>query len=80
MSDQDIERILIALKEVSDKTNKIYTGLYGIPETDEKGMCGEFHDLRDDYYKFKTRAMVIFFFLLGTGVLGTAIYQIIQNL
>jgi len=43
----------------------------------DPGLIKEHCDLKKDYYKFKMRALAVFYFLLGSGVLGISIWQII---
>ena len=78
MTEREIEMILKELKELQSKTDQIYYGLYGMPGTDEKGICGDVKDLTADYYKFKQRAMTVFFFLLGSGALGFGIWELVK--
>jgi hypothetical protein len=81
MTDQEnllLEKLSEKLDKLDHKTDRIYYGLYGIPDTDDNGMCGEFKDLKEDYYKFKQKAITVFFYLLGSGVLGVGIWQLIK--
>lgn len=66
--------------DMYEKVTQIHTALYGIPNTEEKGMCGsfialkqDFKDFREkDYNKFKGNVIKVFAFVLGTGALTGA--------
>ena len=80
MTEQEYEKLWAKLDAIENKTDQIHQGLYGVPDTDDKGMCGQFQDLKKDYYTFKARAMIVFFFLLGSGVLGVGIWELLKAL
>jgi hypothetical protein len=66
------------LKEQITKVEKtvvrIETALTGY--NGKAGLCEDHENLKSDFFKFRNRAMMIFFFLLGSGILGTSIWQI----
>jgi hypothetical protein len=81
MTDQENSILVDLVKEVKEmhsKTDGIYQGLYGVPNTEDKGMCGAFKELKIDYYKFKQKVLVVFYFLVGSGVLGIGIWELIK--
>jgi hypothetical protein len=80
MTEQELDKLFEKIDQLDKKTDKIYFGLYGVPGTEDKGMCGEFHDLKVDYYQFKQKAMTIFFFLLGSGALGVGVWQLVTHI
>jgi hypothetical protein len=87
MTEQEINQLIAQLKKIDDdletidsKVDMTYFELFGVPNSDDKGMCGEFKELKEDYTKFKNNATKIFFYLLGAGVLGTGVYELIKYL
>lgn len=50
--------------------------LFGVKNSSDKGFLGEFQALKKDYYGFKTRALIIFGVLVGSGVLVGGIYEV----
>ncbi len=44
------------------------------------GLLRDHDKLKEDYYKFKRRVLTVFYFLLGSGVLGVSSTEIIKLL
>ena len=65
------------LEETHDNVMKISTALFGVPNTDDKGLCGEVRNLKKDYYSFKNKTLIIVGILVGSGVLGVGVYQLL---
>ena len=65
-------------KSDHDRLIEIHGALLGI--NGQKGLIREVKDLKVDYYSFKKTVLAVFFFLLGTGVLGTGIWKIAGTL
>ena len=72
------------VQETYDKVNQIWQAFFGVKNTDDNGLLGAFKAhceddkcFRADYYKFKRLGIGIFFFLVGSGVLGLGIFKII---
>ncbi len=57
-----------------DRLIEIHGALLGI--NGQKGLLREVKDLKDDYYSFKKAVLAVFFFLLGTGVLGVSFWKL----
>jgi hypothetical protein len=66
------------IDELIETTNKIYQGMYGIPGTEEKGMCGKLNEVCDDHYKLKRAFYILVAFLVGSGILGGGIWAFLQ--
>jgi len=66
------------LQEVYDKTSQIWVAFFGVKNTNDKGMLGEFQRLQTDYYKFKRTVITVFAFLVGSGVLGLSAVKIAE--
>lgn len=82
MTKSEIDRIIVELKsiqvnqtELTKKVNSIYQGLYGIAGTEDNGFCGQFKDLKKDYYEFKRKVIMVLCFVAGAGGLTTAIIK-----
>lgn len=41
------------------------------------GLLRDHASLKKDYYKFKERTMMVFFFFVGSGVLGAGIWKLV---
>ena len=65
-------------QETYDKVNQIWNAFFGVKNTNDKGMLGEFQELRKDYFKFKRTVLIVFSFLVGSGVLGLSTLKIIE--
>ncbi len=68
-------------------TQEIWQGMYGVDGTEDKGLIGDFKELRVDYGEFKkftngrlnkmsTRFKILVSFLIGSGVLGGSLWGI----
>lgn len=68
------------LKETHDKVNEIWIAFFGVPNTNDKGIYGEFKDLKHDYYNFKRIVLVVFGILIGSGAFGFGIFKLGQLL
>jgi len=80
MTEQDNEKLDLLLKKlerVESRTDSIYQGFYGIPGTEEKGLCGALKELLLDHNKLKRNFWILISFLVGSGVLGTSIWALI---
>ena len=78
MTESEVTQIIEELQILTGKVDQIYQGLYGIPHTEDKGICGDLKTLKKDYYEFKRRVLVIFAFSAGGGgLLGAAILKLI---
>ena len=75
-------------KTQKQQTQEIWQGMYGVPGTEDNGFLGAFKDLLSDYADFKnqtnkrinklsTKLKVLIAFLIGSGVLGTGIWQLL---
>ncbi len=71
------------LLEMHDKVNLIWAAFCGVPGTSDKGLMGEFDEhrkrgnaFRSEYYVFRRQCIAVFFFLLGSGVLGVGVWQV----
>ena len=78
MTEHEIEKIEYLLAQLNIRTEKIYQGLYGIPDTEEKGVCGEIKTLRTEHNLLKRNFYVLISFLVGSGVLGGGIWALLN--
>lgn len=76
MTESDVSQIMKELQKVGGKVDSIHQGLYGLPNTEDKGMCGKLNDVCKDYYEFKRRIIFIIAFASGSGALGFGIFKI----
>jgi len=60
------------LLDMHEKVTQIHTALYGVPGTDEKGMCGRVNKLEIDYNRFKGNIIKVAFVLVASGVITGA--------
>lgn len=71
-------------RKVDDLNSKVdrieamlkYNGIGLIPTFEQH--CVQDREFRQDYYKFKRTTLMIFFFLLGSGVLGIGGVKLIE--
>jgi len=66
------------LRETHDKVSQIWAAFYGVADTNNRGMYGEFHNLKNDYYRFKRMVFMVFAFVVGTGSLGLGIFKLAE--
>ncbi len=78
MSDTTLEdKVDTLIKDVSEiKATLKYNGMGLIPTFEQH--CAQDREFRQDYYSFKRRCTAIFFFLLGSGVLGISTVKLIE--
>lgn len=65
------------IQETYDRVNEMWTMLCGVKNTDDKGLVGDFNDVKSDYYRFKRVVIAIFAFLVGSGILGVGIWKLL---
>jgi len=46
----------------------------------QPGLLKDYAEHKSDYLRFKTRVLIVFFFLLGTGALGIGITELIKHI
>ena len=68
------------VQETYDKINQIWVAFFGVKNTNDRGMLGEFQKLQSDYYRFKRLVIGVFAFLVGSGVLGLSAIKITEAL
>jgi len=61
-------------EELMTKVNSIHQGLYGVPGTDDKGLCGEVKRLAEEQSKLKRYFWTLVGVLVGSGVIGAGIW------
>lgn len=73
------------LEETHDKVEQIYTALFGVLGTDDKGLCGDFKDqkvahgeLEKSFLSFRRTVIMIFGFIVGGGGLGLSIAELFK--
>lgn len=64
-------------KSDHDLLMEIHTTLLGA--NGQGGLCRDFESVKRDYYYFKRKVLAVFFFLLGSGVLGAAIFEVAKR-
>lgn len=84
MTASEVEQIVVELKSLQINQNKIETkvdlihqGLYGVPNSDEKGLVGDLKSLKTDYYGFKHKITIILAVGAGSGGLGAALVKLL---
>ncbi len=65
------------LTEIHDKVTRMETVILGVPDTDNRGLCGEVKNLRKDMNHFKRNFWVLVGVLTGSGVISVGVFQII---
>ena len=73
MTDQENKQ----LEELTEKVDRVYQGLFGIPGTEEKGMCGRLNDVCSETATLKRNFFILCAFLVGSGILGAGIWGLI---
>ncbi len=68
-TDEKIDQLVADVGEI--KT--VLKGYNGFP-----GLCEDHENLKKSFYKFRNYATLIFIFLVGSGVLGTGIYKLLE--
>ncbi len=68
------------LEAIYKRVNEIWQGLYGIPETEEKGLCGELEKLIQDLNRLSSNFRLLVGILIGSGVLTGSVLGVIQIL
>jgi len=66
------------IREIYEAVIQMRTALFGMPDSNDKGLFGEFNGLKKDYYSFKRWALIVFGILVGSGALSGAIYGLTQ--
>ena len=66
------------LSQLLEDVSEIKTALKG--DNGYPGLCKSHKDLAEDYYSFKRRALLVFGFLVGAGVLTGGSLGILQVL
>lgn len=84
MTASDVEQIIKELKSLQINQNKIETkvdlihqGLYGVPNSEEKGFCGQLSSLKRDYYSFKHKVVIILAVGAGSGGISALVARIL---
>ncbi len=84
MTASEVEQIVAELKSfqtnqggIERKVNEIHQGLYGVPNTDDKGFCGDLKILKTDYNHFKKNVIIILSIFAGSGGLGAALMKML---
>jgi len=52
------------------KVNQIHQGIYGVPDTDEHGLCGDIKSLQESHNKLDKRVWWLIGILSGGGTLA----------
>lgn len=71
----DLERMV---KETHDTVIKIETVLMGVPDSAEKGLCGQVAELSESHAQLKRLVYTVIGVLIGSGILGGATAAIIE--
>ncbi len=61
------------LQDTHDTVIEIRTILLGSEQN--PGLCHRFHELEEDYVKFKRNVMVVMAFLVGSGAISIGVLQ-----
>ncbi len=87
MTESDIYEIVRELKsiqinqnELKNKVDSIHQGLYGLPDTDDKGFCGELKRMMVELKELKDQIRKIIMavcFIAGGGGISAAIIKLV---
>jgi hypothetical protein len=66
------------IQETHEKVDKLYTVLLGEPGTEEKGLCGEVKNLREDMNHFKRNFWVLVGVLSASGIGGVSLFNLLK--
>jgi hypothetical protein len=58
---------------------QVHQGMYGVPDTDEKGLCGKVEAQGKELFSLKRAFWTLVGILVGSGVLGVGAYGIIKG-
>jgi hypothetical protein len=67
------------LEETHDNVMKLSVVLLGVPDSEEKGLCGDFAELRTEFYKFRRFGIWVIGILAGSGVLGVGVFEVVSR-
>jgi hypothetical protein len=56
--------------DTNKKVNEIHTALFGVPDSDDRGLCGELKEVRKDFYSFRRVCIWVGGLLVGSGLLS----------
>jgi hypothetical protein len=65
------------LDQLAQKVDLIYQGLFGVPGTESKGICGECNDTRDKVNILTRNFWILVALLAGLGLLGAGTWGLI---
>ncbi len=68
MSPRDDELLRLA-RETHDKVTKLETAIFGLPDTEDKGLCGEVRELSKSHYNLRRLFFMLLAFMVGAGFL-----------
>ena len=67
------------LEELTRKVDRIYQGLFGVSETEDKGMCGKVKELEAGYATLNRNYWILVALLTGLGIIGGGIWGLIAK-
>jgi len=70
MTDEEFRTIVLS------QLQSINEGLWGKPNTDDKGLAGKVREVCESHYKLKGQVTLLIGVLIGSGVLGSGIYGV----
>jgi len=71
------EKVDSLIKDVAEiKAALKYNNIGLIPTFEQH--CNQDREFRQDYYSFKRKVLAVFFFLLGSGVLGVSTVKLVE--
>ena len=79
MTEPDYEKLWAKLEQIDSKTDKIYQGLYGVPGTDDKGMCGQLKAVEEGHATLNRNFWVLVALLVGLGIIGGGVWGLIAH-
>ncbi len=65
------------IQEIHDATIQLKTILLGIPGTENGGLVAEVKELSGSHYKLKKGFWILIGILIGSGILGAGVYNIL---
>jgi hypothetical protein len=81
LTDRDLELIRLIIKEevqpIEQTTTVLKTKLLGANGRDDGGLCGDVKYLLQDHSRLKRNFYILLAFLIGSGVLGVSIWQLV---
>ena len=76
---KQLERLTPIIEETHDGVKQLSTVLLGVPGTDDRGLIGEVKNNSRDISKLKRNLFILIGTLVGSGVLGTGIWNLLNG-